>query len=480
MRSRPPLEEEARILRAGIARDLARPNGSAPHPAAKLDLDWLPGPVRLVCDDVSSTWKQDADAHATAALAVLLVAIGANVQLRVPGGDLVPALNWFALVGPSGSGKTPIMEALLAPLRERQRRWDEEYRADLRRWQRVTREGGQPAREAGDKPKARTLVWDDTTFEALTVGLAEADDTGSVWYSDELLGLFNSLDQYKSRAGRSVQGLLSMWRANPIRRQRIRDGELTIVGRPVVSILGGLQPSKLHELGSNDDGRLARILPVRVRMGADSAERDPEPDLLAAWRDLVLALLDSRPAGIATLGLEAEAEEHWRERAALRRLEVRALPEQEQEVVGPFVAKLDQHVGRLALALHAGDRGCAWPLPELGADVIRRAWALGEWYLEQQLALFVATALSIGQRPYEVEKAHAVARFDAWMRERWDPPASKREVQRVASRWLRGSNFQSIVDDWRRLGYGEVVKEGRALLLNWEPEEAPEGAEESG
>jgi uncharacterized protein DUF3987 len=467
---RDPFADAARALRQGALNGHVRVPEIPP-----IDLRWLTPLLAEYCQDLADTWKQPADAHVTAALAALLVAIGGNVQLLIPGGDDVPACDWFALVGRSGTGKTPIMRAMLAPLRARQREMDDDYRRRRRHWQTAIRKGGAEAREAGDRPIASTLIYDDTTFEAMTVGLSEARDTGSVWYSDELLGLFNSLDAYKQRSGRSMQGLLTMWRAEPIRRQRVKDGELTIVGRPVVSILGGIQPSKLYELGTNDDGRLARILPIPVVPGSDSNERDPDPHLAAAWSRLLLGILDSRPASLEAVTLREGAAEAWRRRAAKISSWARGLDEAEREIVLPFVAKLEQHVGRLAVACWAGHVGRAWPLPALIAETVEDAWNLGEVYLQHQLDQFGQQAYRAGLRAHEIEQADAAERFHRWLTGRFTPPVSQREVQRAGSRWLRGADFRTVVEGWRKRGYGAVLRTERTALLSWdvEPPEAP-------
>jgi hypothetical protein len=103
---------------------------------------------------------------------------------------------------------------------------------------------------------------DDTTVESL-VGILEDNPRGVLIYKDELTGWVRSHDQYKAGGkGADRQHWLSVWSNQAIVVDRkSRQGDPTYVERPWVSLVGGIQPAMLPELGgSMEDGLLDRFL----------------------------------------------------------------------------------------------------------------------------------------------------------------------------------------------------------------------------
>jgi hypothetical protein len=103
-------------------------------------------------------------------------------------------------------------------------------------------------------------------------------------YKDELTGWVRSHDQYKAGGkGADRQHWLSLWSNQAIVVDRKgRQGDPTYVERPWVSLVGGIQPAMLPELGgSMEDGLLDRFLfayPKHSQTDLSDAEIGPDTE----------------------------------------------------------------------------------------------------------------------------------------------------------------------------------------------------------
>jgi hypothetical protein len=209
----------------------------------------LAGPL---ADLVSSTTLPPA-LVAGAGLGALAGVCG-QAELVMPDESVVRPVLWIALVAPRGAGKTPSMDKALGKVRELDAAAHDEY---------------QMLREAGDRPKDPTLRIDDATLEVVARFLSRGDGTALV-EADELSGWLESIGQYKRGIGGDKGRWLAMWSSQPWRYQRVGDNKSGGIGmdiyiaRPVVSVVGGIQPHLHPLLGDADSGFRPRWLPHLV------------------------------------------------------------------------------------------------------------------------------------------------------------------------------------------------------------------------
>jgi len=165
-----------------------------------------------------------------------LVAAGAaignthGVQLK-EGWQEKPSL-YAAVICNSGTMKSPALEQATFPVKQRQ--------TDTRR------------------------TWtSDATVESLA-RLLTNNSRGMLVIRDELAGWFNSMNQYKGGKGTDEEFYLSAWGGQSFVVDRVADkGTPLFIDRPFVSVVGGIPPDVLQELGQAAgiaDGFFPRIL----------------------------------------------------------------------------------------------------------------------------------------------------------------------------------------------------------------------------
>jgi hypothetical protein len=133
----------------------------------------------------------------------------------------IPAILWLGLVGESGSAKSPILNALTSPLNQLQREADQDYeerliqyKEDLKAWEdtpKGEREGDEPK-----PPHPEELYLSDLTFEGMVQVLKDQPCRGLPVISDELAGLVNSQNSYRSGRGADRQHWLSLMRRSKV------------------------------------------------------------------------------------------------------------------------------------------------------------------------------------------------------------------------------------------------------------------------
>jgi hypothetical protein len=252
---------------------------------------------------------------------------------------------WTLLVGGSSLKKTPTFNDATRPLERHQNDLRRDYEARLRDYE--------AAKKAGDKtvekpePPPRYVVW-DTTTEKLGEILAR-DDHGLLVKRDEFSGWIGGMEKYSnsSRGAGADRGFwLQAYDGGPHAVDRITRGEIYI-GNLSVSLLGGIQPARLAELGGlTSDGLLQRFIPIMMR--ASTLPQDCESDDWEKYHALIYKLIKAKHQRLLLSN------------NALRMMNnLRAhLHELEQAAGGladglqAFIGKLPGTAGRLAVILH--------------------------------------------------------------------------------------------------------------------------------
>jgi hypothetical protein len=253
--------------------DVVFPSSPSPLPEAPpFPTDALPETARRFVEEGMEAIGCAPDLLALPVLAVLSAGIGASRVVEIKRSWRESATLFLAVVASPGEKKTPAANAARRPVLKRQAEKRQQFKANKEEHEREMREWKahcRDARNAGEtepppppEPTMERTYADDTTVESL-VGILEDNPRGVLIYKDELTGWVRGMDQYKAGGkGADRQHWLSVWSNQAIVVDRKgRQGDPTYVERPWVSLVGGIQPAMLPELGgSMEDGLLDRFL----------------------------------------------------------------------------------------------------------------------------------------------------------------------------------------------------------------------------
>ena len=347
-------------------------------------------------------------------LAALATAIGGRAALDVTDSWRERAILWVANVAPAGAGKSPAQTLAFSPLRE---------------------------------AEADVLV-DDMTLEALARILA-AGDGAAGFDVDELAQLVRGLGEYKGGGGGDRGRLLARWEGGPWNAGRVGDGKKGKLGvdlripKPTVVICGGLQPHLHGVLGGERDGLRPRWLPHVAELPAGTDDVGViDIAALDGWRALVDAILNMRGRERSwTLAAEGRTtfnayRRQWKEQAR----------GPEPPGIAGALLKADKHLARVALVLaeadHPGHGG------SVGADVIERAARIVTFTLDSWRAL-PEQGSSLGLTRRDQVLGEAVERLAAWVEDRPERQATRREIQRARVAGVRkASELNALLEDY--------------------------------
>jgi hypothetical protein len=221
----------------------------------------LPPTIRHFVATQSEVIGGDKSALAMACLAALSGAIDHRFALKIMRhGDwwASPRL-WVLLVGDPSIKKTPIINATTGEM--------DRLQAD--EWNRCQNDKKEYEAAGGDpdnfrRPPPRYTAYDVTT-EKLGIILA-SQDRGILIKRDELAGWIGQMEKYTTGRGSFADRAfwLKAYDGGPFTVDRVSRADIRI-NNLSVSIIGGIQPSRLDELhGLTSDGLLQRFLPVLI------------------------------------------------------------------------------------------------------------------------------------------------------------------------------------------------------------------------
>lgn len=193
----------------------------------------------------------------TAMLGMASIAVGtsANVEPK-PYYTIYPGL-YIAIVGNPSTKKSPAIDAMVRPLPTIQQYNQSEY-------SRLKNEYDKAKKAKNDDeelihPIYRCVFISDTTMEAMAEELRR-NPLGIIVKKDELAHFFKSLNSYKSGSG-DLQNVLELYGNQQIVITRKNLDIPLQVNKPLVSILGGLQPEVLKEIFKTSDvGLIERFI----------------------------------------------------------------------------------------------------------------------------------------------------------------------------------------------------------------------------
>jgi hypothetical protein len=333
-------------------------------------MDVLPAFLRRYVEQQSLSIGACKSGIAMAALTAASAAISHDFRLKMlRTGDwhARPRL-WTVLVGDPSDKKSPIVNAVTAPLHERDVRASQAFARAYAAWEEAMETKQASRRDQPPKP-ARHVV-QDVTAEKLSEILSRSD-RGALVQRDELAGWIGSMEQYKAGKGAGSADRAHWIKAYDGGRYTVDrvKGEIVLTNFSV-SFLGAVQPDRLAELGNlTSDGLLQRFLPVML--GKPSLPEEIETEETTDEYARVLSYLSElQPVRVMA---SPDAQEVVRAFQA----EVHDLEQSGAFSKGMtgFLGKLPGVLGSLMLVLHLlGDpeNGRETPVPGATARAARR------------------------------------------------------------------------------------------------------------
>ncbi|HEY1380566.1 MAG TPA: DUF3987 domain-containing protein, partial [Gemmataceae bacterium] len=362
----------------------------------KFPVEVLPRVVRTFVAEVAADMQCDPVAVALPVLSVLGGAIGTKRQVCLKQGKAgwyeTPVV-WTAAVAPSGMMKTPPWKLAMRPVRDIEEALREDNKLALEQWEDDCEKAEKKNKKKPPKPKDRQLMISDVTIESAAIIVSENPD-GVLLCRDELSGWVESMGQYKTgKSSSDLSSWLSTHDAGFISVNRKSSGDSIYVPRAAVSITGTIQPGVLQSIMTRrhrSSGLLARLV---------LAEMEPVEDL--AWSNVSAVRDDTYDAYTALVKdlyhlpefvspLTAEADRVWGAYWA----PARKAAEHAGGDIGAMRSKMIAFTARYALihntAANPRDRSA------VGAESIRAAITLSEWFRREQERLYAKLAATGG------------------------------------------------------------------------------------
>lgn len=340
-------------------------------------LDVLPEVVRRYVVEASDALGCDPAFVAAPVLVVLAASIGDSCVIRLKSTWSEPSILWMAIIAPSASQKTPAINLALAPLFPINRRGFQDhekmmgeyerdmlvYDSDLADWKRTGRKNDEPPPTKPQKPECKRYIVSDITLEALVDRLS-SNPHGLLVFVDELAGWIGSFDAYRSGSAKDESAWLAIHSGSPLTVDRKTGKPTTYIERPVVSIIGGIQPGVFASLFGGRDGKqkaesgmTQRLLlcqpPLKAKTWKPDAIIDPETE--KALFEVVERLVELSP----TISPEGERVPYKidldRDAKVVWERFYNEHAEETHESTGAIRAhwgKLEAYAARLALVLH--------------------------------------------------------------------------------------------------------------------------------
>lgn len=224
-------------------------------------LDVFPAEISNYIMECSTKLASDIEIISSAFLWLSAICIGNSYAVEVKKGWQEKAVLWVAVVGRAGVGKTPSINNAIFPLGKKNGKEIKKYIQDLKTYEHyesLDKKEKEQHPEAVEPVKTQFIA-NDITLEALMELHQESDNAVGV-FKDELAGWLKDMNKY--RTGSDLEHWLSSWSGTGIFLNR-KTAKSSFVDKPFIPVLGGIQPSVLSRLSTEDmkdNGFLDRVL----------------------------------------------------------------------------------------------------------------------------------------------------------------------------------------------------------------------------
>jgi len=224
-------------------------------------IEIFPKPIQDYILECNETLDSSIDYMGCSMLWMISVIVGNSIQIEVKKGWNETATIWLAVVGKAGLGKTPSIHNIIKPLLSANNKEIKNYIKQNEKFEYYDKLSAKEKKDHEEihKPTKTQFIANDITIEAL-VELHQENKNSIGVFKDELAGWFKDMNKY--REGSDLEFWLSTWSGKAISLNR-KTSKSSFVDKPLVSVLGGIQPSILNSFyteDNKDNGFIDRML----------------------------------------------------------------------------------------------------------------------------------------------------------------------------------------------------------------------------
>ena len=229
----------------------------------KIPLDAFPTKIQDMILALTRQENYSIEYMMASVLVAVSTAIGNAINIRIRGGWISNSALYMILVGRPGMGKTPPLDFAFRPIRKHDAQAVKQFKLEMEQYNNLI-ESNKGKKEnttpLPDKPVLRRTIISDFTPEALMRALDD-NQRGVVVYVDEIMGMFNAVNQYSR--GQLIEQLLTAFSGRPLDISRCSMPIPIHIEYPFINIVGTMQTTRMHELiekGYKENGLLDRII----------------------------------------------------------------------------------------------------------------------------------------------------------------------------------------------------------------------------
>ena len=258
-------------------------------------IDIFPKPIQSYILECNETLDSSIDYMGCSMLWLISVIVGNSIQIEVKKGWNETATIWLAVVGKAGLGKTPSIHNIIKPLLSANNKEIKNYIKQAEKYEYYEKLTAKEKKEHEEihKPKKSQFIANDITIEAL-VELHQENKNSIGVFKDELAGWFKDMNKY--REGSDLEFWLSTWSGKAISLNR-KTAKSSFVDKPLVSVLGGIQPSILNAFyteDNKDNGFMDRMLLTYPNLDIEKwNDKEMNYDTIQWYNDSIISFYET-------------------------------------------------------------------------------------------------------------------------------------------------------------------------------------------
>lgn len=258
-------------------------------------IEVFPKPIQDYILQCNETLDSSIDYMGCSMLWLISVVVGNSIQIEVKKGWNETATIWLAVVGKAGLGKTPSIHNIIKPLLSANNKEIKNYIKQNEKFEYYNSLTAKEKKEHEEiqKPTKTQFIANDITIEAL-VELHQENKNSIGVFKDELAGWFKDMNKY--REGSDLEFWLSTWSGKAISLNR-KTARSSFVDKPLVSVLGGIQPSILNSFytdDNKDNGFMDRMLLTYPTLNIDCwNDKEMDYDIIQWYNDSLIAFYET-------------------------------------------------------------------------------------------------------------------------------------------------------------------------------------------
>lgn len=248
----------------------------------------LPKRIQEVVTDIANGYQCHRDFAVASLMGATSTILGKRISSKFGNHSNYGSL-WLILVGGSSDGKSEPLKFAFKPISLLERELYKDYKKSLEIWY------GSEKSDKGAKPEYIHYVINNSTDESV---LHELSVNGSIcWKADELRVLFDGFGKFSKNGGGTIVGnLLSIFNNIDVSISRVTQ-DPRYIENPNLSIIGGIQPSRLKETMENkgfmEDGffqRFLYVIPDRLKSIPHFSDYTISQKTTTFWQEEIIRL----------------------------------------------------------------------------------------------------------------------------------------------------------------------------------------------